>query len=238
MIPVILIFIISIIWLINRSLVIAYEKDFLEEGIKWLNERPILLPTVTVFVLPTFTAYLTLNQIPDIIKFALPLITFIIGQFIGKYDKQNDIKNRQVEILSELKRKLSISSEKIETNKFILQIELDGIESPRRGFVEERLQAVEKITEDFSKFDTFLKLTNDKILTIDDLFTLREMTLLIDRFNELIEERREYISKCRELTHNPVDLYFDLLKSTDKELLKNIDCFDKIMNKISKIEIR
>ncbi|MDF0556517.1 hypothetical protein [Kamptonema sp. UHCC 0994] len=237
LIPIIISLVISVSWLLNRSILVAYGKDFLKEGIKWIGNRPILVPTFAVFFLPIFIAYLTLNQIPDILKFILPLITFIAGQFIGKYEKQIEIKDNQKESLSKLKRSLSRTREKISLTKKIVQLELDSINSQDRGIFEERLQSIDEITEDFLRLDSS-KLIDDKLLTIDEVYNLREISLLIDRFNELIEERREYISKCRESNSNLTDTYFDLLKGTDKEILKNAGLIEKVMDKISKTEIK
>ena len=233
-IPITISLIISGIWLTNRSIVIAYGNDFLKEGGKWLSNRPILIPTIVVFCLPTFVAYLTLNQIPDILKFILPLVTFIVGQFIGKYDKQNEIKTKQAEILSTLKRKLSIIRKKIDLNKFILEKEVDLLESPNKTYYETRLQLVDQVIEDFSKFDTSLMWTNDKM----DLVKLHETVVIIDEFNELINERREYILKCREINIKSDNLYFDLLESTDRELIKRAKSFEVLMNEVSKIHIK
>lgn len=238
LIPIIISLVISVSWLLNRSILVAYGKDFIKEGIKWIDNRPILVPTFAVFFVPIFIANLTLNQIPDILKFILPLITFIAGQLIGKYEDQSKIKDRQKEMLSELKRSLSRTREKISLTKTIVQLELDSINSQDRGFVEHRLQFIDKITEYFLRLDPSLKLLYDKLLTIDEVYNLREISLLIDRFNELIEDRREYISKCRELNSNPTDTYFYLLEGTDKELLKKAELIEKVIDKISQTEIK
>lgn len=237
-IPTIISLVISVSWLLHRSILIAYKKDLLQEIREWLSTRSILVPTLAVFFLPMLAVYLTLNSIPDILKFILPLITFITGQFLGRYEKQNEIKNKQVEILLILKRKSSIVREKIFLNEAILQHELDSINDKDRSFIDRRLQFLDKIIEDFARLDTFLTLTKDNLLKIDDLLNFKKMSTLIDEFNELIEDRRDYRVKCRELTTKSADQYFDLLARTDKELLKVIKSLEDLIDEISKIEIK
>jgi hypothetical protein len=237
-IPIVVSLIISAFWLLQRSLLIAYKKDLLEDIREWLSTRSILIPTLAVFFLPMLTAYLTLNSIPDIIKLILPLITFVAGQFLGRYEKRNEIRNKQLEALIILKRKFSISREKISLNKVVFQQELDSINHEDRGFIERRLQFLDKITEDFARLDTFLTLTEDDLLRIDDILNFQKISTLIDEFNELIEDRRDYRVKCRELTTNSVDQYFNLLAYTDKELLKLAKSLEDLIDETSKIEIK
>ena len=236
MIPVIISLVISISWLLHRSILIAYEKNLLKEGIDWLSKRSILAPTFSVFLLPVATAYLVLNPVPEIFKLILPLLTFIAGQVLGRYEKQNELKNKQIEILKVLRRKFSIAREKISLNKVILELELNLLNSDNNGFTEKRLQFLDKITEDFSKLDVFLTLTNENLLNINDIFNLQKASILIDEYNEFVEDRRDYRIKCRELTNNS-DQYFRLLKYTDMELLKSSESFEKLIDEISKIEI-
>jgi hypothetical protein len=238
LIPIIISLFISVSWLLNRSILIAYKKDLLKVIGEWLSRRSILVPTLAVFFLPMFTAYLTLNSVPDILKIILPLITFVAGQFLGRYEKQNEIMNKQVEILLVLRRKFSIARKKISLNKTILQLELDSINSEDKGFIERRLQSLDIITEDFSRLDTFLTLTKDNLLSKYDLLNFRKISILIDEFNELIEDRRDYRVKCRELTTKSVDQYFHLLEYTDKELLKLAASFEQLIDEVSKIEIK
>lgn len=238
LISIIISLIISGSWLLYHSILIAYKIDLLKEIKEWLGKRSILIPTLAMFILPIFTAYLTLNPISDIAKLSLPLITFVLGQYLGKKEKQNEIKNNQVEIFLILKRKFSIVHEKICQNKYIIEHELDIINSEERGFVERRMQSLDKITEDFSRLDSFFVLSKERLLSINDIFNLRKMSIIIDEFNELIEDRRDYKVKCRELTGNLADQYFDLLKYTDKELIKLAECFEKLIDKVPEIEMK
>jgi len=228
---------ISISWLLHQAILIAYQKDLLKEGLKWLGKRPILFPTFMVFLIPVTTAYLTLHQIPEFLKLVLPLLTFIAGQFLGRYEKQSEIKNKQIEILLILKRKLSITREKFYLNKSLLRLELDLINSSNRGFIERRLQFIDRINEDFTRLDTFLMLTSENVIAVDDILKIRKLSSLIDEFNELIEERKDYRLKCRELASNSVDHYFSLLEFTDRELLRLIESFEQDMHEISKLEL-
>jgi hypothetical protein len=180
LIPIIISLVVSVSWLLNRSVLIAYEKDLLKESGEWLSQRSILVPTLSVFLLPILTAYITLNSVPEILKIFLPLITFIAGQSLGKYEKQNEIRNRQLEVLLILRRKFSIARKKISLNNGVLQLELASIDSEDRGFIERRLQFLDAIGDEFSRLDTFLTLTKDGILSIDDRVhpSLARLTLI------------------------------------------------------------
>lgn len=237
MTPVVISLIISVSWLLHRSILIVYNKNLSQEIKEWISTRSILVPTFTVFLLPILTAYLTLNSIPDILKFILPIVTLVMGQFLGRYEKQNEIKQKQVEILLVLKRKLSIVREKLSLNKVIFQQELELISDVKRSFVESRLTTLDKITEDFTRLDIWLNLTRENLLKIDDLLKFYEINTLIDRFNELIEDRRDYRVRCKELTTNAADQYFDLLAHTDKELLKVSQSIEDLIAEVSKIKI-
>jgi hypothetical protein len=213
------------------------RKDSLKEIREWLSQRSILVPTISVFLLPILTAYLTLNPAPENLKLVLPLITFIAGQSLGKYDKQKEIRNKQLEILLILRRKFSVARKKISSNKGILQLELTSIDSEERGFIEKRLHFLDAVGEEFSRLDTFLDLTKDGLLSVDDLLNFQEIVALIEEFNELVEDRREYRMKCRELTTSSADQYFCLLKHTDEELLKLANSFEQKVDAVSKIDV-
>lgn len=237
LIPIIISLAISVSWLLNRSILIAYEKDLLKESAEWLSKRPILIPTLTVFVLPTITAYLTLNRVPEILRFALPLLTFIAGQFFSNYERQNEARKRQIENLQMLKRKLSIARQKVYSNKTKLQIELDSFNSEGEGFIDVGLQFIDKITEEFSRLDTFSTLINEGLMTMPDLYDIWRMAILIDEFNEFIEDRRDYRTRLIGLTDNSANQYSRLLEQTDKELLKIVESFEQLMDKVSEIQI-
>lgn len=237
LIPIIVSLVISVSWLLHRSILIAYKKDLLKVGREWLSTRSILVPVLAVFFLPMITAYLTLNPVPEILKLILPLLTFMTGQSLGRYEKQNEFKNKQIEVLLIIRRKFSIAREKISLNKRILELELDSINNKDKGFIERRLKVLDGVTEEFLKLDTFLTLTNENLLNINDLFNLRKLSIIIDEFNELAEERTDYREKCRESTSNSVNQYYCLLENTDNELLKLAKSFEQLLDQVSEVDV-
>lgn len=225
--------VVSAAWLLNRGILTSYKIDLLRESKKWLDKKPILIPTFFVFFIPAIFSYLALNPIPENLRSTLPVLTFVIGQFIGRSEKVSDFKNKQIEVFNTLKRKLSVVREKLSLSAVILKNELEA----DNGFMEDRLQLIQQFSDDFSKLDIFLSLTNESFFDIEDLFKVRRLSILADQLNELIESRRIYIEKCRELTNNSIEQYFQLLKNTDAELLKKIESFEEVIDDLSKIKI-
>lgn len=213
-------FIISVAWLLHRGILIVYDQDLSEKTQAWLNKRSILMPTLAVFIFPILMIYFVINPIPDILKLLFPVITFAVGQFLGKREKQEEIERRRSQAILEIKRKFSLAQQKISSSKTTLHKELASLSRGDNNFMEERLQFLDGITDDFVKLSIFLDLAEDRNQEIENHFILRKIDSLIDEFNELVEERIDHRNKCRELVTTSADQYFKLLEFTDEKLLK------------------
>lgn len=213
-------FIISVAWLFHRGILVFCDKNLSEKIQIWLSKRSILIPTLAVFIFPILTIYFVINPIPDILKLLLPVITFVVGQFLGKQEKQKEIERKREQAILGIKRKFSLAQQKISSSKIILYKELASLGRGQNNFMEERLQFLDGITDDFVKLSIFLDLAENRNQELENHLILRKIDSLIDEFNELVEERIDHRNKCRELATTSADQYFKLLEFTDEKLLK------------------
>lgn len=243
----------SLLWLFNQAISVAYGKNYLQICLNWLSKRPVLLPSLSAlllpFIVPGLIINLTTQKTPDFFKLILPIATFIAGQFLNNRQKAIESRNKQIELFLSIKRKIVLSKNKNKDNLKFLEVEIlqldlyKSTEGQDGGFLEISLSQIEVISNEYSQLELISILTGKNLISVETIFRIMNFIELSEKVNQRIKDRENYRSRCREVCGtegSSIELIyrsFDLLMSNDREIFKMSKSLNVLIEEILIVEL-